>query len=93
MSYTNATTEPKTINVKELTEHLKSLSRVPYGFFVSPDIWDGLRDRLPAGDAVLGAPMMIDPSLGKERFDIAFSRESFDKRAKEIRDSQGVSRS
>lgn len=78
-------TEPKTINVKDLTDHLKKSDRVPYGFFVSRDVWDSLKKRVPSGTGVWGSPIMIDPGLDRERFDIAFTRESFDKRANEIR--------
>lgn len=59
-----------------------------YGFIVSQAIYDALKEQIPqkfeGGNCINGTPIIVDPALPPPACDVAYTREAWNKRLKEI---------
>jgi len=70
-----------TFTLAEMSKALEDRKRIPVGFFVSTAIWNQLKESVRSGGATLvGAKVVLDPSLPDTEFEVAFTEDAWSKR-------------
>lgn len=98
MTNTVPGTPERPFDLKELGAVLMRRDNIPYGFFVSQELWDVMaarfleegRDPLqPIPQRFNGILTAVDPNLPAAQFDVAFTEKAWIKRLRELRRVDG----
>jgi hypothetical protein len=77
------------LDLKKLSDLINNIPRIPIGFIVSKQVWDGLRERIPEtlGEDPMGTQIAVDHTMPSEQFEIVWNRDAWRARLNEIHDA------
>jgi hypothetical protein len=80
---------PAIFSVEKMSEMLRQSPAGPYGFVVSQQVYDGLRDQIPqafaGGNSFASVPIVVDPDLAPGEVDVAFNAKGWRERLEKIK--------